>query len=83
MARAFSGSPRCGHFARVSDGCGCRTGNEPALDASELEQENVRWNRTSSDETTWAGTALGTVEHGDETFCARVSRGAVEKPRGG
>ncbi|WP_461146052.1 hypothetical protein [Salinifilum aidingensis] len=49
---------------------------------SELEQKNVRRNCTSSDETTWAGTTLGTIEYGGDTFCARVYQDAVEKPCG-
>jgi len=46
------------------------------------EQRNVQWICQGADSTTWAGTTVGTIVYGGETFYARVYQAASEQPCG-
>jgi hypothetical protein len=47
-----------------------------------LEQKNVQWHCNGNDSTTWAGTTVGTIVYGGETFYARVYQGETDQPCG-
>lgn len=46
------------------------------------EQKNVTWNCQGSDATTWAGTTVGTIVFGGETYYARVYQAPREEECG-
>lgn len=46
------------------------------------EQKNVAWRCDGTDSTTWAGTTVGTIVFGGETFYARVYQEPVDKDCG-
>ncbi len=45
-------------------------------------QRNVQWQCQGTDSTTWAGTTVGTIVYGGETFYARVYQPQTEKECG-
>jgi hypothetical protein len=45
-------------------------------------QRNVQWMCDGDEETTWAGTTLGTIVYGGQTYYARVYQTPVDKPCG-
>lgn len=49
---------------------------------SSYEQKNVDWFCNGTDETSWAGTTVGTIVYGGETFYARVYPTPVVKECG-
>lgn len=46
------------------------------------QQRNVQWQCDGDDDTTWAGTTVGTIVYGGETYYARVYQSVVDKPCG-
>lgn len=46
------------------------------------EQRNVQWQCDGDDSTTWAGTTVGTIVFGGETFYARVYQSSTDQPCG-
>lgn len=47
------------------------------------EQKNVEWQCNGTDSTTWAGTTLGTIVYGGQTYYARVYQDPVDEACGG